>query len=149
VSLLKSIAEGVRWLDMASSSRAFKAFAAVVLCAGVLTAQGIPVTPKALKLVQPEIGPLASAVLSIGGADETPRAWTATASTPGPDDAWIELGGNDGAGKCRQIFSAAQKGFAREAFGMAAHGLRLSMVARMAATAWSLLGLRALVRLCF
>jgi hypothetical protein len=91
---------------MASSSRGSRAFAALLFWAGALAAQELQVTPKTLKLVQPEAGPLASAVLTIGAPEEKPRAWSATGSTSGGgDDAWIQLEAASGVTPARVVVS--------------------------------------------
>jgi hypothetical protein len=59
--------------------------------AAALHAQGLTVAPRTLKLLQVEGGPLASASLTIGAEGETPRPWTASASTGNPEDPWIDL----------------------------------------------------------
>jgi hypothetical protein len=88
---------------MASFSRGPWALTALLSWAGALGAQSLSIAPKSLKLVQPEIGPLASATLEIGANDATPRPWTATAATPGADDAWIELGATSGLTPARLV----------------------------------------------
>ena len=57
----------------------------------LLQAQGLTVTPKTLKLLQPEGGPIACAAIAIEASGAAAQSWTATASTPNPEDPWIEL----------------------------------------------------------
>jgi hypothetical protein len=54
-------------------------------------AEGLEVAPKTLQLLQVERGPLAWGTISIRANGETPRSWTATASTGNPEDAWLQL----------------------------------------------------------
>jgi hypothetical protein len=69
---------------------------AVFALPGLLSAQGLVVAPKALKLLQVERGPLAWGSISIRSAGEAAQSWTATASTGDPNDPWLQLGASAG-----------------------------------------------------
>ena len=62
----------------------------------MLYSQAIDVTPKVVKLVQVEGGPLAIAKVSIRSTGTTVQNWTATATPGDPNDPWIQLDGPGG-----------------------------------------------------
>jgi hypothetical protein len=58
---------------------------------GLLYSQAIDVTPKVVKLMQVEGGPLAVAKVSIRSTGGSVQNWTATATPGDPNDPWIQL----------------------------------------------------------
>ncbi|HEY2105511.1 MAG TPA: hypothetical protein VGH29_06985 [Candidatus Binataceae bacterium] len=69
--------------------------AAVLAVSGALYSQTLAVTPKSVKLLQVERGPLANVSISIRSAG-APQAWTATASTGDLNDPWVWLSAASG-----------------------------------------------------
>jgi len=61
-----------------------------------LYSQAIDVTPKVVKLMQVEGGPLAIAKVSIRSTSRTVQNWTAIATPGDPNDPWIQLDGLGG-----------------------------------------------------
>src|ERR1700694_1043710 len=58
---------------------------------GLLYSQAIDVSPKVVKLMQVEGGPLAIAKVSIRSTSRTVQNWTAAATPGDPNDPWIQL----------------------------------------------------------
>ena len=71
--------------------------AALIALPGHLYSQAIEVSPKAVKLVQVEGGPLVQTQVSIRSAGASAQNWTATAATPDSNDAWLVLSATAGA----------------------------------------------------
>ncbi len=71
--------------------------AALLAVPGLVFSQSIEVTPKAVKLVQVEGGPLALAKVTIRSSGTTVQNWTATAIPVDPNDSWIRLEAASGA----------------------------------------------------
>ncbi len=68
------------------------AVAAVLLALpGLLSSQGLEITPKAVKLLQVEGGPIALAKVSIRSASQNVQNWTVTATPGDPNDPWIQV----------------------------------------------------------
>src|SRR5882724_2507274 len=76
--------------------RSLQAVWMLLLPSAGLYSQAFTVNPKALNIQQVEGGPLASAGIQIRSAGDAPQEWTATSSTPGPDDPWISLSAASG-----------------------------------------------------
>ncbi len=71
---------------------------AIVLAApGLLPAQTLVITPKALAIVQVEGGPLVGGYILIRSPGGAAQKWTATPITPDPNDPWIALSAVEGA----------------------------------------------------
>jgi hypothetical protein len=68
-----------------------------IAAVSLLQSQPLVITPKTVKLMQVQGGPLASMTLTFRSSSQAPQNWTASAAPSDPNDPWLTLSAASGA----------------------------------------------------